>query len=133
MRSCSVFAFTLFGAIAVAAIISDTCSVADSPKRQKQLRFLLLPTEAKDQVKAVPFDRDQPISENGKLGTRDSLRFSSDEMVFGNAISETEDQRATAKEATFVVPDASILFSDEFKISFKNAKGKQDLLNALSR
>ena len=133
MRPCSVFACTFLGAIAVAAIMSDTHSVADNPKPQKQLKFLLLPTEAKDQVKAVPFGRDQPIPKNGTLVTCDSLRFSSNEMVFGNAIIETEDQRTTAKEATFVVSDASIRFSDEFKFSFKNSKGKQDLLNELSR
>lgn len=133
MRSWPVFACTLLGAIAVAAIIPDTRSVADSPQPQKQLRFLLLPTETKDQVKAVPFDQDQPIPRNGTLVTCDSLRFSSDGMVFKNAIIETEDQRTTAKEATFVVSDASIRFSDEFRISSKNSKGKQDLLNALSR
>jgi hypothetical protein len=133
MRTNSVFACTLLGAIAVAAIITEARSVAGSPKPLKQLRFLLIPTETKDQVKAVSFDQDRPIPKNGTLVTCDSLRFSSDGMVFENAIIETEDQRTTAKEATFVVSDASIRFSDESRISFKNSKGKQDLLNALSR
>lgn len=133
MRSYSVFACTLVGAIAVAAIISDARSVADSPKPQKQLRFLLLPTETKDQVKAVPFDGIEPIPKTGTLVMCDSLRFSSDKMVFGNAIIETEDQRTTATEAIFVVSDASIRFSEDYRISFKNSKGKQDLLKALSR
>lgn len=133
MRSCLVFACTLLGAIAVATIITDSRSVAESPKPPKQLRFLLLPTETKDQVKAVPFDQDRPIPKNGTLVTCDSLRFSSDGMVFEGAMIETEDQKTTAKEATFVVSDASIRFSDEAKIYFKSSKGHQDLLNALSR
>jgi len=133
MRSCSTFACTLFGAIAVAAILSHARSVADSPQPQKQICFLLHPTETKEQVKAVPFDEIQPIPKNGTLVTCDSLTFSSDEIVFGNAIIETEDQRTTATEAIFVVSDASIRFSNDQRISFKNSKGKQDFLKALRR
>ena len=132
MRSCSVFACTLVGASAVAAITSDTGLVADSPKPQKQLRFLLL-TETEDQVKAVPFDQDQPIPKNGTLVTCDRLRISSDDIVFEKAVIETEDQKTTAMEAIFALLDASIKFSDDFSISFKNSKGKKDLLNALTR
>jgi hypothetical protein len=133
MRSCSVFACTLLGAIAVAAIITDTRSVADSPKPLKQLQFLLIPTETKEQMKAVPFDQDRPIPKNATLVTCDSLRFYSDDIVFENAIIETEHQRTTANEATFVVSDASIRFSEDSRITLKSSKGKQDLLNALSR
>ena len=130
MRSYTVFACTLLGAIALAAIIMDTRSVADGPKPVKQLRFLLLPTEAKDRLKAVPFDQDLPIPKNGTLVTCDCLRFSTDGMVFETAVIETEDQKTTAREATLVVSDASIGFSDDARISFNNPQGKQDLLNA---
>ena len=133
MRSRSLFACILLGTLSFAAITANTRSAADGPMPQKKLQFLLVPNETKDQVRAVPYYRDQTIPKYGTLVTCSSLRFSNGDLVFEDAVIETEDQKTTAREATFVVSDASIKYSGQVNVSVKNPKGRRDLLNALNR
>lgn len=127
----SLHAFVALGILAGCFALGSQRLFADRGTSEGQLRFLLVPTEANDQVRIVPAG--DTIPTDGTVVTCAGIRFSVDGLIFEDAVIETNDQRTTASQVTLFTKDASLKFSKDHRIFFKNVKGRGELFRALSQ